>query len=226
MKGYWKAREDDVLRANYGAKTASQIASMLGRTRGAVYQRARVLGLATRLDKDAIATRKITGAQLLAEGLCDSEIAAILGCKRRGFSKMRALMGLPASGRNQRYRKKVSERTKRQCQEGGFKNLAEVRAKRFGEAAVKLGWPGVSLRAAQIASVLNTCGPMTRKQIVKAIGMKWMGSRKSLSNSRVPGGSYMAELVRAGYVVRLQNAITHSGKGYHEDVYMTAIGVD
>lgn len=222
----YRSQEDAVLRRLYGQKPVTEIASRLGRTASSVYQRASRLGLHEQRDKAEIDKRKRKIRSLVAKGLSDSEVAEKVGMDRRALTEMRCRMGIAANGRSERYRRRVAQKTKEQCRKAGVKNLAALRAKRFSDFVSSLGWPGVSVRAAQIAETLYVRGPMTRRQICDAIGMPWRGSRKSLSTNRVPGGSYMAELQRAGIVVRLEAAITHRGKGNHEDLYMIGLGVE
>lgn len=222
----WTAKEDIFLQKSYKRKRVSEIASRLGRSMSSVYQRSNKLGLNERRDHAEIARRKRRIRKLISQGLSDSEVATRLNMDRRALTEMRCRMGVSANGRSERYRKRVARRTKEQCRKAGVRNLAEIRKKRFEEFVTSLGWSGVSVRAAQIAEALYRLGPMTRKQICLAVGMPWRGSRKSLSSNRVPGGSYMAELQRAGIVVRLDSAITHKGKGNHEDLYMIGLDVE
>lgn len=222
----WTPKDDAFLVRSYKRKPIAEIASRLRRTVSSVYQRANKLELNEKRNKAEIESRKSKIRKLIAKGLSDSEVASKLQMDRRALTEMRCRMGVKANGRSERYRQRVAKKTKDQCRKAGVKNLAEVRAKRFHEFVDSLGWPGLSVRAAQIAEALYRLGPMTRKQICQAIGMPWRGSRKSLSTNRVPGGSYMAELQRAGIVVRLESAITHKGKGNHEDIYMIGLEVE
>lgn len=222
----WTSKDDAFLKRSYKRKPIAEVAARLFRSISSVYQRANKLALNERRDKDEISKRKEKIKSLIGQGLSDSEVASVVKMDRRALTEMRNRMGVSANGRSERYRKRVAEKTKKQCEEAGVKNLAEIRAKRFSEFVQSVGWPGVSVRSAQIAEALYQRGPMTRKQICEAIGMPWRGSRKSLATSRVPGGSYMAELQRAGLVVRLESAITHRGKGNHEDLYMIGLDVE
>jgi len=222
----WTDREDKILRRDYGRRLVKNLAADLARSCSSVYQRASRLGLQERQDKTEIQKRKVRLRKLIEQGLSDSEVASRLRMDRRALTEMRCRMGIPANGRSERYRRRVAEITRRQCRAAGLGSLAEIRKRRYEQFSESLGWPGVSVRAAQIAEALYNLGPMTRRQICVAVGMPWRGSRKSLSTNRVPGGSYMAELQRAGIVVRLESAITHRGKGNHEDLYMIGLGVE
>jgi hypothetical protein len=226
LKRLWTDREDKILHRQYGCRLVKDIAAQLSRSCSSVYQRASRLGLQDRQDKVEIQKRKVRLRKLIEQGLSDSEVAIRLKMDRRALTEMRCRMGIPANGRGERYRRRVAETTRRQCRAAGVDSLADIRKRRFEQFAESLGWPGVSVRAAQIADALYNLGPMTRKQICVTVGMPWRGSRKSLSTNRVPGGSYMAELQRAGIVVRLESAITHRGKGNHEDLYMIGLEVE
>jgi hypothetical protein len=164
--------------------------------------------------------------ELHAKGWVASEIGREVGMHWRSVNKLINKLGIKPNGRNERYRKRVAATTRKQCEKAGVKNLGELRKARFREAVARIGWEGLSLRGAQIAELLYQRGPMTRKQICEATGMPWKGSRKSLGNCRVPGGSYMAELQRAGVVVRLEAAVKGEGKGKSQDLYMIALGVE
>lgn len=221
----WTEKDDAFLTGAYKRTPTYDIASRLGRTVKAVHQRADKLGINEKRDEAEIKRRKAQIRQLIKQGWSDSEVASKLNMARRSLTNMRSSMGVPANGRSQRYRQQVSKKTIEQCKNAGVKNLGEIRAKRLKAFSTSLGWPGLSVRAAQIAEALYRLGPMTRKQICQSIGMPWRG-KKSLSSNRSPGGSYTAELQRAGIVVRLAKAITHKGKGNHEDLYMIGLEVE
>ena len=222
----WTKKDDATLRRHYKLITAAEIAERLCRTTRAVHHRANKLNLNEKRDKTEINVRKKKIKSLLKLGMSDSEVAERVGMCRRALTEMRSRMGIAANGRNQRYRLRVAKRTREQCKKAGVASLAQIRSKRYAEYSSELGWHGLSVRAAQIAEALYRFGPMTRKRICTHLGMPWKGARKSLGNPNVPGGSYMAELQRAGIVVRLQSAITHSGKGNHEDLYMIGLDVE
>ena len=225
---FWTASEDAKLRELFKTKPAREIAIELNRTIRSVYQHCDRLSLSIRRDKNLVQFRKSEIKRLIEEGLSDELTAKQLGMTRKGVSRHRIRMGMPANDRNERYRQSVREKTKEQLAKAGLNSLAEGRAREFEKFSENAGWPGVSVRGAQIANLLYSRGPMSRRQITEALGMPWKGSRKSLNNPMVPGGSYMAELQRAGIVVRLKRAVQVLGKGrgYTHDLYMIAIGVE
>lgn len=215
------------MRKHYGSRTAGQIARHLGRSVGSVYQHANQIGVVKARDRDNESKEMETIRRLHAEGFNAAEIQAKTGVPSRTVNLRLNRMGLKPHGRHERYRKKAAKRAVAQCKAAGVKSLGELRSKEMKRVARGLGWPeSLSLRAVQILETLYRCGPMTRKQIAEAIGMRWNGSRRTFSNSRVPGHSYLAELQRAGLVVRLESAITHKGKGNHQDLYLVALEVE
>lgn len=223
----WKPSETKYVQRNYGKKSAQQIADHLRRSVRSVYQHATKCGAAGTYDKSQIARRDKKIKQLHAKGWSASEMESLVGIGRRTINARINQMGLTPNGRNERYRKRVAQKTREQCMAAGVASLGELRAKEMKRVAHRLGWPDhLALRSVQILETLYQQGPMTRKQIAKAIGMRWVGSRKTFSTKRVPGHSYLAELQRAGLVVRLESAITHKGKGNHQDLYMVALEVE
>lgn len=100
--------------------------------------------------------------------------------------------------------------------------MAEVRRLAFNQFAERHGWPSdLRPRAVQILDLLYQYGPKTRRQIVEATGMPWLGSRKSL-HSNDPEGSYLAHLVARGLVVRSIKVVKGRGKGGSCDLYSIA----
>lgn len=223
----WKPSETKYVQRHYGKKTVKDIAEHLGRSVGSVYQHATKCGAASTYDKTEIAWRDKKIKQLHGKGWSASEMESIVGIGHRTINARITRMGLKPHGRNERYRKRVAKKTREQCNAAGVANLGELRSKEMKRVAQRLGWPDtLALRSVQILETLYQRGPMTRKQIAEAIGIKWVGSRKTFSTKRVPGQSYLAELQRAGLVVRLESAITHKGKGNHQDLYMVALEVE
>ncbi len=219
----WTHKEESTLVRLYKTMPAWQIAKQLDRSTQAVHLRADLLGLTAKRDCKEIQKRREIIKKYHSQGWSQSEIAAKAGVSRRTVGQILQKLGLQTNGRNERYRKRVARNTIKQCQRAGVSSLGELRALRLKQFSAKVGWPGVSARAAQIANALYAMGPMTRKQIAEAIGVRWKGSRKTLGNNRVPGHSYMAELERAGYVVRLTKAKKNSGKGFNENIYFIAL---
>jgi hypothetical protein len=223
---FWTRAETQYVIDHYASQTACEIASQLGRTDKAVYQHAFSLGLTDKRSADEIEKRDVEILRLHKLGWSAGEMESRVGINQRTIRSRINKMGHTPNGRNARYRRRVAANTRKQCQEAGVANLAELRVLEYKRVAKRYGWPDhLSIRSVQIVETLYRQGPMTRKQLAVAIGMHWIGSRKTF-RGRVPGGSYLAELQRAGLVVRLESAITHKGKGNHEDLYMVGLGVE
>jgi hypothetical protein len=138
-------------------------------------------------------------------------------------SHHRQALGLPSNATHPRRRARVAERTRRQVAEAGVASLAEVRVLAFRKFAVLSGWPGdLTPRQVLILEALDARGPLTRPEIAEAIGMPWKGSRKSLVGN-VPGGSYLAHLIRRGLVTNLGRIVRQSGQGRSIHLYTLAI---
>lgn len=221
----WTDEEKAIIRDLYRKKTAEEIGAIIGRSRKSVQQIAFSLGIVEHRDPKRIAKRRELIRKYHAKGWSDSEIARLLKMERRTVGGVRKRLGLVANDRNERYRAKVAKRTKDQCKKAGVKNLAEVRVIAYRDFVRKLGWPEeLSPRAAQFAELLYQHGPLTRRQISTLSGLPWRGSRKSLASS-TPGGSYLAELQRAGLVVQLPKAVNRGGSGEQDSLYMLGMGV-
>lgn len=223
----WTDEDDAFMLANYSSMTAAELAEKLGRTPSAVFQRATRCGLAKVRDGKEIARRDEKITQLHAKGWSASEMQETVGIQTRSINKRLTVLGLKPHGRSERYKRRVAKVTQKQCEAAGVHNLGELRALQMKRVARNLGWPDhLSLRSVQILETLYQRGPMTRRQIADAIGVQWRGSRRTFSTRRAPGGSYMAELQRAGLVIRLKKAIKGKGKGRSHDLYMVALEVE
>lgn len=222
----WTVEQDQVLREMHGTATAAEIGRRVGRSAKSVHQRAWTLGLAARhehFNPDGKLANTIRG--LHQRQYSDAEIAAAVKRDRRWISELRARLGLPPNGHSERFRRRVAKNTRRQCRAAGVKSLAEVRVLAFRRFAREHGWPeDLRPRAVQILDVLWQRGPMTRRQICEAIGMRWKGSRASLS-SNDPEGSYLAHLVARGLVVQLGRCVKDRGRGKSTNLYSIAPGV-
>lgn len=220
-------KEDQIIADLWGKSQAQAIADQLGRDRKSVYARAFRLGVVQKRDPAVMEHRKKMIFKLHSKGYSSQEIADSIGLNGRSVRERLVRMGLVSNGRNERYRKRVAAKTKKQCKEAGVKNLAQLKANEIKKLALSLGWPEhLSIRSIQILEAFYKHGPMTRRTLAEAIGMKWKGSRKTFNTNRVHGHSYLAALVHEGLVVRLKKAITHKGKGNHEDVYMLGLEVE
>lgn len=219
---FWTDAERAIVREHYRAKGAPAVARMLRRTTKAVHQEARTLGLCIpqrfRAPDMVAFVRSKNGA-----GWSDSEIAEARRCDRHAVSHLRKSLGLPSNARGERFKAKIRDGTRRQCSEWGVPNLAALRGKVFRDRAREAGWPeDLRLRAVQMLNVLWERGPQTRRQLCDAIGMKWLGSRKSLV-SNDPGGTYLTYLIKRGLVISLGRIGTVHGKGKGRSVQVYSL---
>lgn len=219
MRRFWTADEEAVLARDYAARGAPAVAHDLGRTTLAVYQKVAALGLAHQPRTDTGPGFRAELRALHAEGLSDGQVAGKLGCERHTAARHRRALGLGSNRLHPAQRRRVAEATREQCRAAGVRSLAEVRAAAFRRYAAASGWPAdLAPREVHILEALAARGPMTRPQIAEAIGLPWIGSRKSLA-SNTPGGSYLASLARRGLVARLGRLARGEGRGKSMDVY-------
>jgi len=221
---FWTTEEREHIRRWYRQRLVRDIAAEINRSVKAVYTQAMELGLTeTKLwwnERDDRIMR-----QLNADGWSDQDIADELGRDRHCVSMHRSRAGLPSNAYGTRWKDRNKKQRRRQCEDYGVKNMGEYRSKRFQKFASERGWPGLSVRGAQIADLLYERGPHTREEICKALDMPTHNDnqRKRLAG-RVPGGMYTAELIRAGVVVALTRKRRQGGKGKNVTEYAIAPG--
>lgn len=223
------SREDrELIRSQYGKKTTAELAERIGGSVRQIWTLAKRMGLTKRQfvwTEEAIGTVK----SLHAASYSDAEIGDVLKCDRKFVGKMRRRLGLPRlCGRAgddwpARLRERVRAKAAEQCRNAGVANLGELRTLSYKKFAAENGWPSdLRPRAVQILNLLAYRGvPLTRRQICAGIGMRWVGSRKSLvSNDKK--GTYLQALVDRGLVVRLDRIAIGNGKGF--SVYLYTLG--
>jgi len=216
----WPQELIDQAAALHGQLTAAQIGQRVGRSVHAVENQFFNLGLsAKRMSRPKRRQLERFIRRYHRLGWADSEISAAW-CRshtphvsREWIGGIRRRLGLRQNRFSKHCRQRVAAKTREQLTRAGLKSLADVRAKAFADFAARHGWPGVTRpRAVQILDLLYATGPMTRREICSAIGMRWRGSRPSLS-SNDSQGSYLANLVARGLVVCLGRLNTVHGKG-------------
>lgn len=222
----WTESELATVRAEYGTTPARELAARLGRSPRAVYQAADRMGLAHQHRTDVTLTWEAELRRLHALGHCDTDIAARLGCERHTASKHRRRLGLVGHARGERTRAKVRATTAEQCRRAGVANLGALRSLVFARRSAEAGWPaGLRPREVDILDALAIRGPLTRREIAGAVGMRWLGSRKSLK-CRGGRGSYLADLIAAGLVVSLGRVVSGRGKGGSSQLYSLALDLE
>ena len=220
----WSEREDEIVRQQYKEQPVAEIAADIDRTVLAVRLAAIRLGVAAKHDRGKSERNREIIKRMNAEGYTDAEISAVAGWSRRHVSKVRVRLGLPSNRQSERYRKRVSAKTREQCDKAGLATLADVRRTAHQDLIRRMGWPDhLALRSAQLAELLWIHGPLTRRQLATLAGVRWLGSKKTFKTKR-PGGSYLAELQREGLVVQLRKAVPR-GDGFADSIYMLAMGV-
>ena len=222
---FWTATERAYLRRWYGRRRCADIAAKLGRSKKAAYMEAIAQGVSAKKSWWAEKDDQVLW-RLNREGYTDTEVAAKLGRDRHCVSLHRKRLGLPSNAYGLRWRERNRAQRRRQLATYGVRNFGELRGKRFRDFAAERGWPGLSLRGAQIADLLYERGPHTRREICEALGMPTHDdNQKKQLCCRVPGGMYTAELIRAGVAVALTRKRNMSGKGRNVTEYHIAPGV-
>lgn len=213
----WTQKQLRLLRQLRGHCTATEIAARTGRSVKSVQMMAFQLGLprlTRRLVWDEARVR-----QMYADGLSDSDVAAVHGCGGRAASAYRCRLGIPANGYSERWREKL-QASGTLITDGGSNRREAYR--RFARSR---GWPEhLPPRCVQILDLMAAVGlPVTRRQIVSALGLHWTSVRKVLMSGRsCTGGSYLAHLAHHGLLTRLKRAcrVTGKGKGHSCDYYV------
>jgi len=208
----WTPAEDRVLLDQYGqTATLAEMAESLRRGRKAVWFRAKELGL-TKSHPDT-PTRVRQAALIMTlhgRGLLDSEIADDWTAShpdapidRRTVCDLRRRLQLPSNAHNERHRNQVRQRTKAQLAKSGVHSMADLRRQAYQQYVRDRGWPDyLRPRHSQILDLLYEHGPKTRLEIAEAIGWNVGRGQRTLLASKYGHGSYLADLVTVGLVIR------------------------
>lgn len=157
-------------------------------------------------------------------GRCDQEIAPEVGLCRSEVSRLRRQMGIPVAAEAVTLARRRGART--QLERLGLASAAELRRECLARRVRDLGWPdSVRWREAQILDALAARGPMTRREVADAVGIRWPANQRAgLGNKHVPGQNYLAHLVRLGLVLKLPGRPAPGrGKGRSYCVYTLAL---
>jgi len=219
----WTAEDDAKIIAHTGL--VRELAAELGYSMSMVYRRRQTLGLTKRRPKIYGEPLEKFIREKHSLGWTDIEIATAYGelhdwrVERHTIGDYRKRMKLPSNATSEHRRQQVAERTKQQLEEAGLMSLAELRVEAFRKFARSQGWPGdLRPRAVQMLNALYDFGAMTRRELAKEIGMPWKGSRKSLV-SNDPEGSYLAHLMKRGFVISSRRSVTGKGRGTSVNLY-------
>jgi hypothetical protein len=201
--------EAKFLQANYRQRGARWCAAKLGRTVSSVYYLACKLDL--QLHRKWLTDAQIRSAirKLHPKGYSDSEIVAWLVetyqtvTDRHRIMRIRNELGLPINRFSFRQRQRVASKTREQLQKIGFDTLAQYRIEQWNSWKRDLGWPeSLTVRAVQALEVFWQLGPavpMTRLQLCQLMGIS--NPTRTCPKSNAKGGTVLAELVRAGFLV-------------------------
>ena len=229
----WTKEEDEIVLSLYRKESAPEIAKRLGRNAGMVYQRADKLNLMRRNNfvRDDELMRLICKWHPL--GWSDNEISEEasklhgLPVDRHRTGRLRRELGLSANTLSEHRRERVRDRTAGQLRHAGMKSLAELRIKKWDNWKQSLGWPcNLTVRSVQALEIFWQLRgmPLTRRKLCQLMGVSSAKRHAPISNK---GGSVLAELVTAGFVVRIPKGlpIRGQGKGRSQDVYLLQDGV-
>lgn len=224
----WTKVEKELMHGLYGHDPAADLALLLSRSVGQIYQAAERFGL-TEPRRKFTPAMEATLRRRHAEGWTDVAIAAELGIDRKWLQSRRARLGLPANMEAVLEARRRSVRT--QYERLGIATGGDLRRLAFRRFARANGWPeDLRPREVQILNVLAARGvPMSRLELAAAIGMRTdrMGSNGTLAllgSCNGPGGTYTASLMRRGLVVSLGRLATVMGQGKGRSRHLYALG--
>ena len=234
----WTLDETATVRSLYGAKPVSEIAKMIGRIMGAVYQKADLLGLATprrsEVEHAAFSNHVRT---CHAKKLSDSETATAWNasvirkqngwgrCCRKAIGNERNRLGLPANGWTERKLAAIREKTQEQLRRDNCQCLVDYQMRQRRREATRHGWPGyMSPVEIAVLDLMADGVARTRHEMAEAIYGRWKGKRTF--TSRRSGGSVTAWLMRQGYLVRSGRRCRQGdGRGDHRYEYVMPLTI-
>lgn len=210
---FWTNAEIEIVRSNYKKISVAELARKLDRSKGAVYQLAKKLGLVDKLEFLPTETIKARILELHPNGITDTEIARILadqhncGVDRHRVSQIRRSLGLKHNSFSDHRRNQVRSKTQEQLAKADLPNLAAVRVARFNQWKRDLGWPEhLTVRAVQSLEMFYQHGPLTRVQLCTLLGISH--SKRTAPTSNAKGGTVLAELAAAGLISRAAKSVT------------------
>lgn len=217
----WTEAERATLRRLHPTTTASELAKRLDRTRKAIEEQAYELNMVkqprSRIDEAFLARLR----DLNGQGYPDQEIAAIVGVERHTVGRWRRRLGLPSQARGERYKVRIKAAATKWIAKVGCSSLADVKAIVLRERVAQTGWPtDLAMREVKILELLETYGPMTRRELCEAMGMKWTRSNRALMSGNT---SHTGNLVNRGLVIVFERAVRKEGKGCNQSLYALAL---
>lgn len=237
VRRQWTEEEKRLVIEGAKAKlTSAQIAARLGRrSRDGVEAMRKKLGLSRGLVLGEALMNYIRDRH--AEQWSDMEIVEgwnklhpdrrTGGISRECVSRRRRTMGLPHNRFADRLRNRVRAKTAEQLKAAGLKSLAELHRTVIQKRIADMGWPSdLTMREAQILSLIWEKGPQTKRAIAQALGMRVHQQSRKMLKSEGPGGNYLADLMRRGLLISLGRVcITAKGKGNNVKLYSLPLGI-
>ncbi|MEO1619142.1 MAG: hypothetical protein AAFV88_25045 [Planctomycetota bacterium] len=237
----WSEDEDELITHCYKTPEypVGVLANVMQRSRSSVYQRAKTLGLtdAQVYVPDDVVRQAIEDKHPL--GWSDAEIARHVaeqhgcGVDRHRLGKMRRTMGLSSNNHSEHQRKRIAAKTTEQLKAAGLPSIGHLRKSAFDKWKRELGWPeSLTLRAVQALELLWERGPMTRLGLCEAMGIdrEHAIANRTEPKSNAKGGTALAELQRAGLVMRLPKQVKSGtdrrGGVRRVDLYLLSPGVE
>lgn len=226
----WTDAESRLLRRRYRADGPAALAKRLRRSVRSVYQQAAKLGLSEPTPRWSADDEAVLRA-MNADGFSDIDVAARLGRDRHMVGRHRKRLGLPGHAYGERTKGKIRDGVRRQLDRLGVASMDQLRVDSWRRKAIAAGWPttvngrAVCRRHFQVLELLWAHGPQTRESIAAAIGATVHANQRKTLASNGKGGSYLAELMRAGLVVALGRVVTGKGKGRSVQLYALDLSV-
>jgi hypothetical protein len=222
---YYTPEEIALLRKLYPTHTAAQIAERIHGTAKAalaIFRMAATLGLRKWPHWEPEVLERVRA--LHAKGLNDAQIGERMGLTRDKVHHIRyARLKLPMNVEavKQAGRRAVAK----QLATLGIKSGGELRQWAYRKYARENGWPeDLRPRAVQILNLLAVRGPMSRPELVEALGLRWKAENCGRNNlaSNDPEGSYLAHLRARGLVlyIRRSRKTGQRGLGRLHGLYM------
>jgi hypothetical protein len=198
----WTPVQDEYLRAWWGRVPTDRIAGLMDRGPREVAIRAWEIGITKYRPRGYLPPDWESAIRrLAAEGVSLTEIAAELGSDRHDIADLMAARGIevdPGKWRD-RQRQKIRRGVRRQLDRLGVRTAADLRTEAYRRFARRRGWPeDFAPRAVQICDALYELGPMTRREICDAIGVRWRAKNVLMHQ----GNSHLGVLAARGFVVR------------------------
>jgi len=208
----------DYIREHYGQQHVRQIAKKLKRTTGAVHRIASKHGFTIQPRTDPTAEVLDLIRNLNAKQWSDTRISREIGCERHFVSRHRKAMGLPCQAKNPESVRRAIDNQRKTL---GVRTGGELRQYAYRQFAIESGWPDTMRpRQVQILNILARSGvPMTKKELADEMVI----TPKTFSNGN-GRSSYMGELVRQGFVIRIRRGKQILGKGSGKSVDYYALG--